>query len=574
MKIKFNLIKSKSVKEMKNEYIWLSQYSKSYKKDIFLYLIIGILSTAYSLIASIISKKIIDNVTGSHTDSILVALIFFVLMQLLQILMQAISSRINAKVSIKVNQEITAKVYDKLLATDWEALSSYHSGDLLTRITGDVSTISSSVIGWFPELFTRLLQFGGTLCLILYYDPTLALLALISAPATVLMSRYFIKMMREHNQTMRQISSKMMVFNEETFQNIQLIKSFNRTDAYSERHKALQNEYKETTLRYNKFSIEKRLMTSLIGTIVAVLCFAWSIYRLRSGAITYGTMALFLNLSTALSSGFSALTGLIPVAINAATSAGRIMAIMDLPLENKCNEEAAKNFIEKNKNSSLSIKADNLSYRYENGVSVLSNVNFEAKGGEIVAIIGPSGEGKTTLLRLLLGIVHQQNGSLMLYSPDGDKIDISPCTRTLFAYVPQDNTVFSGTIKENLTMTNPNATDDEIYESLKIACADEFVNNLPQKIDTLIKEQGKGFSEGQIQRLCIARALLTKSPILLMDETTSALDMETENKVLQNIINSQSNRTCIITTHRPSVLNISNRIYKIYNDSLEQYQNK
>ena len=216
-------------------------------------------------------------------------------MQLSQIVIHAVSSRISTKISIRVNQQITAQVYDKLLDTDWEALSGYHSGDLLTRVVGDVSTVSSSVLGWFPELLTRLLQFAGTLGIILYYDATLAILALLSAPVTLLMSRYVIKMMRHHNQKMRQLSSEMMIFNEESLQNIQLIKSFDRTDAYSQKHRKLQQRFKDASMDYNRFSIHKNTIMSLAGTAVALVCFCWAIYRLWSGYITYGTMTLFLQ---------------------------------------------------------------------------------------------------------------------------------------------------------------------------------------------------------------------------------------------------------------------------------------
>ena len=198
-----HFFRSRSLREMLQELAWLSRHSLHYKKEVFFYILIGILGTAVSLIGSILSKYIIDAVTGFNTNGIITALVFFVLMQLFQIVTRAISSRISAQVSIRVNQQITAQVYDKLLITDWEALSAYHSGDILTRVAGDVTTVSSSVLGWFPELLTRLLQFAGTLGVILYYDATLAVLALLSAPVTLLMSRYVIKMMRHHNQRMR-----------------------------------------------------------------------------------------------------------------------------------------------------------------------------------------------------------------------------------------------------------------------------------------------------------------------------------------------------------------------------------
>ena len=184
--------------------------------------------------------------------------------------------------------------------------------------------------------------------------------------------------------------------------------------------------------------------------------------------------------------------------------------------------------------------------------------------------MGPSGEGKTTLLRLLLGIVRPKAGTLELYAEDGNAIAVSPSTRQFFAYVPQENTLFSGTIAENLQLIKSNATEDEMYAALKLACADDFVRKLPLGLHSPVKEQGGCFSEGQLQRLSIARALLSDAPILLMDEATSALDMETEQQILHNIMSSQKGRTCIVTTHRPSVLKISHRVYSIRQDRIEQ----
>ena len=561
-------IRSRSLREMLQEHAWLSRYSLHYKKEVLWYIFIGVLGTVLSLSGSILSKYIIDAVTGFNTHGIITALVFFAMMQLFQILVRAISGRISAHVSIRVNQEITAQVYDKLLITDWEALSAYHSGDILTRVAGDVATVSSSVLGWFPDLLTRLLQFTGTLGVILYYDGTLAILALLSAPITLLMSRYVIKMMRLHNQKMRQLSSEMMVFNEESFQNIQLIKSFDRTDAYRQKHRALQKRFKDASMDYNRFSIHKNTIMSLAGTLVALVCFCWAVYRLQSGYITYGTMTLFLQLSGSLTSAFAALASLVPGAISAATAARRIIDIMELPVEDCGDAPAVKAFAQKHP-TALRVEATGLSYHYEDGAPVLSDSDFVADVGQIVTFVGPSGEGKTTLLRLLLGIIHPKQGSLSLCAEDGSRIDISASTRAFFAYVPQGNTLFSGTVRENLQLIRPDATDEQLYDVLRLACAEDFIRALPLGLDTPVREQGGGFSEGQLQRLCIARALLSRAPILLLDEATSALDIETEQKVLDNIMRSQKGRTCIITTHRPSVLEISHRIYRIRHDRIE-----
>lgn len=562
-------IKSDNVINFVKESIWICRYSLRYKWEVLWFMVLGFLGTVISLAGGILSKRIVDVVTHFESGGLVVALVFFAAMQLVKIAIGAFSGRVNAKINIRVNQQMTAEVYDKLINSDWQSLSFYHSGDLIARVMGDVSTVSASVLGWIPSLITRLLQFGGTLAVILYYDSTLALLALLSAPVTILMSRFLVRKMRDHSEKMRKLSSEMMIFNEESFQNIQLIKGFDLSERYSEKHKAIQDKYKNVALQYNQFSIYKNTIMSLVGTVVAIICFVWSIYRLHLGFITYGTMTLFLQLSTNLSDSFSSLASMIPSAINATTAAGRIIAIMSLPDEKRDDKQSAEVFIKKNSAADITLKAENLSYTYEDGREVLKNVSFTAEAGKVVAFVGPSGEGKTTILKLMLGIIHPTSGSLKVESGSGESIDITACTRGLFSYVPQGNTLFSGTIAENLRLVKSDATDSEINEALKIACADEFVKKLPLGINSVIKEQGGGFSQGQLQRICIARALLTNAPIILMDEATSALDIKTEEKVLKNIMSAKRNRTCIVTTHRLSVLDISDRIYNVSHDNVE-----
>lgn len=553
---------SKNLEEMMAEYAFIRSYSFRYKKEILLYLLMGILGTVMSLVGSVLSKFVIDVVTGVDTGGIVFALVFYVLMQVLRIVVGAVSSRIGTKISIRVGQEITAEVYDKILRTDWEALSPFHSGDLISRLNGDVGTASGAVLSLIPDLVTRLLQFFGTLGVILYYDPTLAVFALISAPVTLLTGRYAVKMMRHHNKRMRAFAGEMMVFNEESLRNLQLLKAFDRTEFYSRKHRELQEKVREASLDYNRFSIRKSTLMSLVGTVTVMACFLWSIYRLWNGYITYGTMTMFLQLSGSLSAAFSALAAMAPAFITATTAAGRIMAITRLPDENGEDCTAAAEFMEKHRGKPIDLVAEDVTYYYEDGIEVISRTGFFVNSGELVALVGPSGQGKTTLLRLLLGIVPPKTGSIALYAGE-DRLKISPCTRSFFSYVPQGNTLFSGTIRENLKMARHSATDEEICDALECACALDFVKDLPEGLDTLIREDGGGFSEGQLQRMCIARAILSDAPFMLLDEATSALDRETEERLLENLRTFKGNRTVLVTTHRPGVLKMSDRIYQI-----------
>lgn len=563
----WNKIKDGTLREMLNEFKWIYNYGKHYKWAIVWYIVLGLVSTVVGLVSSIASKQIIDAVTGQDSGAIIPAIVFYVCMRLSLIPVNALTGRISTKIEIKVDQEIRADVYDKIMAADWQSMSEYHSGDLLNRLDNDVANVSSSVIGWVPELITRVVQFVGPLCIILYYDPTLAGLALLSAPVTLLVSRRLTRNMRQYNKKMREVSSEVMAFNEESFQNMQVIKAFGLTDIYGRKLRSVQKKYRDIRLNYNLFSIKTMALMSLTGTIVSVLCFGWSVYRLWSGHITFGTMTLFLQLASALTGGFSSIASLFPQAISAATAAGRVMALTELPKEtSEFDEEILKI---RQSGAGVSVEAKNVDFRYLTGKSVLKDVSFKAQPGEIIALVGPSGEGKTTILRILLGIVKATSGTVTV-SSNGETYPVGVSSRRLFAYVPQGNTMFSGTVAENLRIMKKDAADEELDRVLKLACAYDFVHSLPDGLDSPILENGGGFSSGQIQRLSIARALLADTPILLLDEATSALDPATARKIFKNIMSGDECRTCIMTTHRPSVLEMCSRVYRISDESMEE----
>lgn len=320
-------------------------------------------------------------------------------------------------------------------------------------------------------------------------------------------------------------------------------------------------------LDFQKMSIGTSLLLSTVGLLVSYLSYGWGIYRVWSGAISYGTMTMFLTLSGTLSGSLHNLTSLVPTIIGLTTSAGRLMDIIEMPREDYSQNDEVGRFYEKYASEGISLSIQNMDYTYKNGTQVFSNASLEAHPHEVIALVGPSGEGKTTMIRLLLSLMQLQSGSACLYGSQtsADVIPLTPSTRKLFSYVPQGNTMFSGTIAENMRNVKQDATNAEIIEALKLACAWDFVKKLPNGIDSKIMERGGGFSEGQAQRLSIARALLRNSPILLLDEATSALDTATERNVLRNIMQDNYPRTCIVTTHRPSVLHICKRVYAIRN---------
>ena len=563
MKKLIQKIKDGTAAQILKELRWISGYGRQYFGVILWNIFLGIIGTVLGLAASIVSKNLIDIVTGYQTGYIIWAAVAFVVMQLVQIGLSALTGRISAKLRLQVSQSLRADVFHKILRAQWEPLSRYHSGDLMTRASKDVDAVAGSVIGWVPSLIVNSIQLVGTFLVVFWFDSTLAFLTLITAPITLLVSGFLSKRIRKYSKQMREIGSEMASFHAETFQNISFIKSFHAVETYRQKLAQHQNHQKDVTLEHNRFSILTSSFLSLVGMAVGGICFFWSVYRLWNDHITFGEMTMFLQLSGSLSGAFSALVSLIPAAITAATSAGRIMEVTQLPSEDVTPPETLAQ-LQKVSDQGVQVTAENVSFTYESRKNVFQNVHLQADAGQIVALVGPSGGGKTTMLRLLLGLIHPQDGTLRLSSHDGAvSLDISPATRCLFSYVPQKNTLFSGTIEENLRLANPEAIDEQLTEALQVACAYDFVSNLPDGLGTYIGERGTGLSEGQIQRLSIARALLSDAPVLLLDEATSALDTRTARELLHNITSFQKNRTCIITTHKPSVLEICDRVYRI-----------
>ena len=556
-------IKDGMLQEMYEETKWMYTYAKKYKFQIVFYIFLGVLTTVMGLASSVGSKYLIDAVTGQDSGNIALIALFIVAMGIFSIGINAITTMISARINIKVNNEIQAEVFDKILVADWISMKEFHSGDLLNRLNGDVNTVASSILSWIPSLITRSAQFFGILAIILYYDPTMAVIALGSAPVMLIVSKTLMKKMRDYNKRMRQVSSDVMSFNEESFQNIQSIKAFDLVGLFSKRLRDVQQNYKDVFLDYNKFSVYTSSFMSVVGMFVAYACFGWGVYRLWTGHITFGTMTLFVQLSGQLSSSFKSIVSLVPSAISATTSAGRIMEFFKIKDESDLEDDKAKLIQNNTQGKGLSVVLDDVEFSYNENKTVFQHADIVANPGEIVALVGPSGEGKTTMIRLLLGLINTKSGNASIRDINGVSCKISSATRRFFAYVPQGNTIFSGTIAENMRMVKQDATDAEIVEALKAACAYDFVNRLPDGINSKVGERGSGFSEGQAQRLSIARALLRKSPILLLDEATSALDVFTERQVLRNIMNMGYARTCIVTTHRPSVLTMCDKVYKI-----------
>ena len=554
-----------TLKKMWVQTLWIGQYAKRYWKAMILYTVLGLTGTVVSLISSMISRDLVDIITGHETGKLISTFAAMIGFSIGNILVSQASGYASTFINLKVDTEIKNDIFAKMLVTDWESLTAYHTGDLVTRWSSDASNISSGILNWIPNLIIYTFRFISALAIVLYYDPTFALFALIGIPFSALLSKPLLKRMTNNNKRSAEMSAKLYGFNQESFSNIQTIKAFDLIQFYVDRLKKLQKEYIDMRLEFQRMSILTSILMSLISFVVSYSCYGWGIYRVWSGMISYGTMTMFLSLSGTLTSSVNSLTSLIPSAISLTISAGRLMDIVEMPQEDYSQDSEVRVFEKKYRPQGIGLAMNDLSYAYHTGTQVFADASVEAYPHEIVALVGPSGEGKTTMLRLILSLLRPQSGDAWVCAGEdhAERIAMSPSTRKLFSYVPQGNTMFSGTIAENLKNGKPDATDEEIIEALKLACAWEFVEKLPDGINSMVKERGGGFSEGQAQRLSIARALLRKSPILLLDEATSALDVATERKVLRNIMEDTYPRTCIVTTHRPTVLNICTRVYAI-----------
>lgn len=558
-------IKDGTAKKMVMQTKWIYQYAKHYWKMMIIYTVLGVMGTMLSLGASMISKDLVDIITGHEVGSLFRTFAAMIGLSISNILISQATGYASAYINMKVDAEIKNDIFSKMLVTDWESLATYHTGELVTRWSADASNISNGILNWIPNLIIYTVKFISALAVVVYYDVTFAFFALVGIPFTALMSKPLIRRMKNNNQRSAEMNAKLYGFNQETFSNIQHIKAFDMISLYCERLRNLQKEYIGMKLDFQKMSMLTTVLMSLIGFVVSYSCYGWGIYRVWSGVISYGTMTMFLSLSGTLTTTANSLANLVPTAISLTISAGRLMDIVEMPQEDYSQDEAVSVFAEKHRVQGIGIAIEDLSYTYHTNTQVFEKADFCAFPHEIIALVGPSGEGKTTMLRLILSLLRPQCGNSYICVGDDptQKMDLTPSTRKLFSYVPQGNTMFSGTIAENLRNVKPDATEDEMIEALKMACAWEFVEKLPDGLDSKVKERGGGYSEGQAQRLSIARALLRKSPILLLDEATSALDVATERQVLKNIMTDTYPRTCIVTTHRPTVLNMCTRVYAI-----------
>lgn len=557
-------IRQGALRDIYEESCWIYRYARKYRSRIFLFILLGLLTTGTGILTGFVSRKLINlvvagasEVTGRRIAAIAGG---YVSLGVGKILLGAVSSRISAVVDLQVNREIRAHIYQSFLRTGWQSISGYHTGDLMLRLDKDVSAVASGVLGWVPSLVTGLAQFFGALLVILWFDPWMALFALISVPVSTLMMGTVAPRLRSWGLRVQEASSALSSFYNDSLGNIQSVKAFGLVDSFTEKLEELQKKHLEISLGHNRVAVLAGGIMSLAGLAASCLCLGWAVYRLWTGRIDFGTMVLFMSLAGMLSSAASALIRLGPSVISTMVSAKRLMSILELPAEPV--EELPEKEILRETPEGVTLRLRQVDFGYSPDQNVLREVDFEAVPGTVTAVVGPSGSGKTTLLRLLLCLTEPQKGQARILG-GGVDMSLRPCLRELFSYVPQQRALFSGTVAETLRMGKADATEAELWEALRLVEMDQTVAKLPQGLHSPIGQDGGMLSQGQGQRLSIARALLRNAPVLLLDEATSALDVAMERRILRNILSCSGKRTVIVTTHRPTVLRMCSRVYEI-----------
>ena len=553
-------VKDGTFGEILDDWRWIFSYSKRYKGAILFYILLGVFSTTLGLVASVASKYMIDIITGYQREKLGIFIALALGSAAFSLVFSNLINRISTKLRLDINNDIQADIFDQIIDVDWKAINGYSNGDILNRFNSDVGTVSSNAISWLPSIIISIYNFIVTFILIWHYNKVMSLLAFASAPIMLLMSKYLIGKQREYSKRVKEISSEMMSFEVETFYNFDTIKSFGIMGNYGQKLRDWQKKFKKISLDYNLFTIKTNVFMSVLGMIVQYAAFGYCLFLLWGHQITYGTMTLFLEQRGRLASAFNSVVGIIPSFLTSSVSAHRIRELIELPREKHIPESSELRALAQN---GFEVRFHDVDFSYREEKRVISDSDFRAAPGEIVALVGPSGEGKTTMIRLILGLIFPEQGSVYLLASDGREVEMNADSRFLFSYVPQGNAILAGTVAENLRMVKEDATDEELEDALKIACAWDFISRLPDGINSKVGERGRGFSEGQAQRIAIARAVLRDAPIMLLDEATSALDVATERQVLRNIIQQRPNKTCIVTTHRPTVLNMCQRVYRV-----------
>ncbi|EFA45008.1 ABC transporter, ATP-binding protein [Hallella bergensis DSM 17361] len=445
---------------------------------------------------------------------------------------------------VRAQNRMQQRMLDRILRSQWHGKEALHSGDVLNRLEVDVGNVVSFLTEVIPNTLSVLALFIGAFWYLFSMDATLALITVAIIPVFVLLSKVYVSRMRKLNRAVRSSDSDVQSVLQETIQNRMLIKTLESEGPMVDRLETTQGILRHRVVKRTAFSVLSNFILNFGFAAGYLVAFLWAAVRLADHTLTFGGMTAFLQLVNRIQSPARSLTKLVPAFVSVFTAVERLMELEENPLEEQGTPIELS--------APCGVRLQRVSYRYDDvDGDVIRDLDFDFRPGSCTAVLGETGAGKTTIVRMILGLVTPQHGTVEIYNDRKHRV-LSPRLRCNFVYVPQGNTLMSGTIRENLRLGKLDATDEEMEEALKKSCA-EFVMELPEGLDTVCSESGGGLSEGQAQRIAIARALLRDRSIMLFDEATSALDPETERHLLQNIL-AAHDKTVIFITHRPAVV--------------------
>lgn len=505
---------------------------------------IGLLSVVVSLAQVWAVQHAIDVASGHAEGSIYWSVGVMALLVLCGFALRICSIWVRNILGIKAQNRMQQRMLDRILRSEWTGKESHHSGDVLNRLEQDVGTVVSFLTETIPSTISVVAMFVGAFLYLFSMDKVLAFVIVGIIPVFVLLSKLYIGQMRRLTRQVRDSDSKVQSVLQETIQHRMLIKTLESDSVMVDRLESTQSELRHRVVKRTAFSVVSNFILNAGFSVGYLIAFLWAALRMSDQTLTFGGMTAFLQLVNRIQGPARDLTRLAPVFVGVFTAAERLMELEENPLEEQGDPIPLM--------APCGVRLEHITYAYDDGDSnVIEQLDFDFYPGSCTAVLGETGAGKTTLIRLILALLHPNEGKVILYNQQEQK-ELSPLMRCNFVYVPQGNTLMSGTIRDNLRLGKLNATEEEIKAALEMSCA-SFVMELPDGLDTVCTEAGGGLSEGQAQRISIARALLRNRPIMLFDEATSALDPETERQLLHNIL-SHHDKTVIFITHRPAVV--------------------
>ena len=515
---------------------------------------IGLLSVGVSLGHVWAMKRAIDVASGTVEGNLYWAVGVMAVLILLDFALNIAGTWVRNILGIKAQNRMQQRMLDRLLRAEWKGRNHHHSADILNRLEFDVNNVVNFLTETIPSTLSVLAMFIGAFLYLFSMDKVLAVIVIGIFPMFLAVSKIYVGQMRHLTRQVRDSDSKVQSVLQETIQHRMLIKTLESDSAMVERLGNTQSELRHRVVRRTKFSVFSNMVVNFGFAFGYLVAFLWAAIRMSAHTLSFGGMTAFLQLVNRIQGPARNLTKLVPAFVSVFTAAERLMELEEDPLE----EQGTPIYIK----APCGIRLQNVGYAYEDGGGdkVIDGLSFDFKPGSCTAILGETGAGKTTLVRMILALVQPQDGKVEIYHGSTHQA-LSPLHRCNFVYVPQGNTLMSGTIRENLRLGKLDATDEEMLHALHVSCAD-FVNDLPDGLNTLCSEQGGGLSEGQAQRIAIARSLLRDRSVMLFDEATSALDPDTERQLLNNIL-SAHDKTIIFITHRPAVIDYCDQTLKL-----------